>query len=94
MVTQDERTNFQTWLKQNTSLSSKPIGDVASRLARVEKMVRLNTSIPPDEFLFGLGKKAEFSGLSASVKSQLKRAYRLFHQFRNSKNACGHSSAL
>ncbi len=85
MVTQDEKQCFRTWLGRTTNLSEKVMGDIMSRLARIEKITPLHTNGGADDFLFQLGKKTEFSSLGQSVKSQLKRAYKFYHQFKGDK---------
>ena len=79
---ESERIRFCAWLKQQSDLSDNVIRDTASRLCRIEKIMPLNTNGATDDFIFRLGKKAEFSKLSQSVKSQLKRAYKLYHQYK------------
>lgn len=85
MVTQDEKQRFRAWLGRNTDLSEKAMGDVVSRLTRIEKITPLHVNGAADDFLFKLGKKSEFSSLGQAVKSQLKRAYKLYHQFKGGK---------
>jgi hypothetical protein len=82
MMTQDEKQNFRAWLKINTNLSVKGSGDVVSRLTRVEKITPIHTKANADDFLFNLGKNLDFLSLSMDVRSQLKRAYKLYSQFK------------
>ncbi len=85
MLTQDEKQRFRAWLGRSTDLSEKAMGDVVSRLTRIEKITPLHVNGAADDFLFKLGKKSEFSSLGQAVKSQLKRAYKLYHQFKGGK---------
>jgi len=83
MMVQDQMAGFRNWLKRNTKLSDKVVGDTISRLARIEKMVPIRVNVATEDFLFKLGKNTVFCNLGPSVKSQLKRAYTLYHQFCN-----------
>ena len=85
MVTQDEKQRFRAWLGRNTDLSKKAMGDVVSRLTRIEKITPLHVNGADDDFLFKLGKKSEFLSLGPAVKSQLKRSYKLYCQFKGGK---------
>lgn len=85
MMTQDEKQTFRTWLGRNTKLSEKAAGDVVSRLARIEKITPIHTKGSAEDFLFNLGKKADFADLSRDVRSQLKRAYTFYCLFKSGK---------
>jgi hypothetical protein len=85
MITQDDKYKFRAWLKQNTNLSQKAIGDVVSRINRINKIIPLHANGAADDFLFNLGKNIEFLSLRQTVKSQLKRAYKLYYQFKGGK---------
>jgi hypothetical protein len=85
MIIQDERKAFRIWLKRNTKLSDKAAGDVVSRLARIEKITPIHTQRSAEDFLFNLGKKAEYTELSRDVRSQLKRAYTFYCEFKRDK---------
>jgi len=83
MLTQNERVRFRSWLKRKTDLSDKVVSDTASRLARIATIAPLHTDVPVDEFLFRLGKNKKFCALGVEVRSQLRRAYALYHSSRN-----------
>ena len=85
MLTQDEKQRFRAWLGRNSDMSEKAVGDVVSRLTRVETITPLNVNCAVDDFLYKLGKKSEFLSLGPTVKSQLKRAYKLYHQFKGGR---------
>lgn len=85
MITQDEKHRFRSWLGCNTKLSEKAISDVVSRLTRIEKITPLHIDSAVDDFLFNLGKMSAFLNLGQAVKSQLKRAYKLYYQFKDGK---------
>lgn len=75
-----EKDHFRAWLKKNTSLSEKVIRDTVSRLGRIERITPLTTDGAAEDFLFRLGKKPAFADLGQTVKSQLRRAYNLYHK--------------
>lgn len=81
----EEKTKFRAWLKKNTDLGDATIGDTVSRLGRIERIAGLQGNMPADDFLFKLTKKKEFADLSRSVKSQLRKAYKLYCSFLSRK---------
>jgi hypothetical protein len=83
-MNEDDITAFRVWLGNNTGLSKKVIGDTVSRLRRIEKIRPIDTGKDKDVdgFLFHLGKEPSFSGFSMSVKSQLRRACKLYYEHR------------
>ncbi len=84
-MNENDKVAFRTWLKKHTKLSDKVIRDTSSRLCRVEKIIPLQTNVEADDFLFKLSKDKGFDNLSSSVKSQLKRAYRLYHEHKTGR---------
>lgn len=72
--------DFETWLIEEKSYSTRSAHDVLSRCKRSEKILhcrdRLNAY-----YLFMLQQQAEYQNLSATVKSQLKRAIALQLEF-------------
>ena len=71
---------FKTWLEENTPYSSAVIGDTVSRLRRADSILEITEE---EVYLFYLERKPEFKALSMSVKSQIKKAVRLYLTFRN-----------
>lgn len=82
MIKEDEKQRFLAWVERKKIFSKASAQDVVCRLGRVDKLTPLHTVESAEDFLFQLGKKSEFSKLGPSVKSQLKRAYKLYHQFK------------
>lgn len=68
---------FKLWLKSNTSFSERTISDTASRARRALSMIG-GANIERDDLVSALVNSREFSSLSMSVKSQLKKAISLF----------------
>lgn len=75
-----EKQIFQEWLQKNTDFTAKVIADTISRLNRIQKIRSLTVETEPEDFIFQLSKNSTFGNLKPSVKSQLKRAYNLYHQ--------------
>lgn len=74
-----EAEQFKNWLKENTSYSSPVISDTVSRLKRADGIL----SWQDDEvYLFFLERKDEYRSLSVSVRSQIKRAVKLYSNYR------------
>lgn len=80
---QIEKASFRLWLEKNTSFSKKVISDTICRLVRVEKIKPIQTKISFEDFIFQVGKEPEFNTLSPSVKSQLKRACKLYFEYKD-----------
>lgn|GEM_PF-1121999 len=75
---------FSNWLKSNKAFTDASASDVCSRLRRVLSICPMDLEAELDPNLFALGQKKEFKGLSASVKSQLKRSLKLYKEFHTS----------
>jgi hypothetical protein len=75
---------FSNWLKSDKLFTDASASDVCSRLRRVVSICPMNLDADLDSNLFALGQKKEFKGLSASVKSQLKRSVKLYKEFQSS----------
>lgn len=73
---------FRTWLANNTEFSDKVINDTVSRLRRLHSIKPIGMHLPIEDYLFDLNNFEKFHCLSRSVKSQIRRAYRLYHDFK------------
>jgi len=78
--------DFRQWLFGNTTFSEKVVRDTLSRLSRLSEITALNIEQPVDEFIFKLDQNEYFGGLSMSVRSQLKRSYKLFKEFSDGRS--------
>lgn len=75
-----ELSDFKIWLKENTNYSNPVISDIISRLKRANKILNwYNDEI----YIFRLEQSTEFKLLSTSVKSQLKKAVKLYFRYIN-----------
>lgn len=71
---------FKCWLKENTSYSNAVISDTVSRIKRADGILAWQDE---DVYLFYLERKAEYKFLSVSVRSQIKRAVKLYSDYRS-----------
>jgi len=71
---------FKTWLEANTSYSNAVISDTISRLRRADSILELTEE---EVYIFYLERKPEFKALATTVRSQIKKAVRLYLSFRN-----------
>lgn len=76
-----ERKAFRTWLRANTELADRSISDVISRTSRVMGMINPLEAESDNELEFRLKERQAFVDCSVSVRSQLKRAARLYRRF-------------
>ena len=76
---------FRAWIQQETAIRSRAVGDVCSRVRRAA------TILPPRGLLDGkaneqdLGRDPVFGRCTETVRSHIKRAVRLYLQFRASE---------
>lgn len=70
--------DFKKWLKTNTAFSDAVIGDTASRMKRADTLLQWNGE---DTYLFYLEKEQNFQALSMSVRSQIRKAVKLYTEF-------------
>ena len=70
--------SFKEWLKNNTEYSDAVIGDTASRMKRADSILEWNDT---DTYLFYLEKEQKFEILSVSVRSQMRKAVKLYSAY-------------
>ncbi|MDR2758324.1 MAG: hypothetical protein LBB78_02990 [Spirochaetaceae bacterium] len=80
----EEYSDFREWLKNTKSLSKDSATDVVSRIKRAKAIMEIDLPIDIDTLLFHFIGKPAFKNLATTVKSQLKRAIKLYKEF-NSK---------
>jgi DNA (cytosine-5)-methyltransferase 1 len=78
----DNWDSFRDWLNTGKNLSSASARDVVSRINRVNKIIVIGENDDLIDIAYKLEKTPEFSQLSGSVKSQLKRAVSFQIEFR------------
>ena len=76
-----EAEGFRTWLITNNIYSDKVVSDIVSRMRRVDNIIPWTE----DEFYqVRLERNESYSVLSVSVRSQCKRAVKLYSDYVNS----------
>jgi len=73
---------FSEWLKANTTYSDNVISDTVSRMKRADSILTWNSE---NTYLFFLEQAEEFKKLSVSVRSQIRKAVKLYADFFNEK---------
>lgn len=69
---------FKKWLQEKNKYTDASIKDIISRLRRANNMLIFRNE---DIYLFRLEQCEEFQKASVSVKSQMRRAIRLYFQY-------------
>ncbi|MEI7028394.1 DNA cytosine methyltransferase [Paenibacillus sp. y28] len=75
---------FVQWLKDEKGYTGRAAGDVLSRIRRIMRILASNSNEVYEgntDVISSLKCKEEFQGCTASVKSQLKRAQKLFDEY-------------
>ena len=70
--------SFKEWLKKNTEYSDAVIGDTISRMKRADSILEWNAA---DTYLFYLEQEQSFEILSVSVRSQIRKAVKLYSSY-------------
>lgn len=70
---------FKKWLKDNTTYSDAVISDMSSRIKRADNILEWYDE---EVYQFYLEQNEQYKTLSVSVRSQLKKAVKLYHQFK------------
>lgn len=75
---------FKKWLKENTRYSDAVISDVVSRVKRADSILAWYDE---EVYQFYLEQSEQYRHLSVSVRSQIKKAVKLYRQFLISKTS-------
>lgn len=73
---------FRKWLVENTTYSLPVISDTVSRIKRADRILEWSGE---DVYQFRLEQLEEYKKLSVSVRSQIKKAVKLYFEFRLSQ---------
>lgn len=76
----DNLKSFENWLINYKTLSARTASDTVSRVKRANRIHRLSDT-SENMYLFYLQNENEFSKLTTSVRSQIKRAVSLYYDF-------------
>ena len=71
---------FKDWLDKHTAYNSNVKKDILSRINRANS---IKPWVSEETYIFYLEKDEVFKALSCSVKSQLRKAVKLYSQFRD-----------
>ena len=71
-------TGFEHWLDANFTYTKATKSNIVSRLRRADKMLAV---VNEPVYLFNLSQCSEFTELSVTVKSQVRRAVKLYRQY-------------
>ncbi len=74
----DRFDSFKMWLDGNSTYTKATKSNIVSRLRRADKLIPV---VPDPIYLFTLSQCSEFVALSVNVKSQIRRAVRIYHQY-------------
>ena len=69
---------FKRWLKDNSAYSEAVIGDMASRVRRADSIMEWYDE---EVYQFYLEQTQQYQCLSGSVRSQIKKAVKLYREF-------------
>jgi len=79
----EEYADFLEWLQNTKFLTKNSAEDVVSRIKRAKNIMELDIPIDIETLLFHFMGKPVFKGLTITVKSQLKRAIKLYKEFKS-----------
>ena len=74
--------DFKQWLVSNTTYSNRVVSNTISRLNRADRMHPIRFE---EVYLFELEHIDEFNSLSVTVKSQIRKAVKLYFQYAKSE---------
>lgn len=69
---------FKEWLDANSEYTKETRSNIVSRLRRADKLLPI-TEDPV--YLFNLSQRSDFNALTVTVKSQIRRAVRIYHHY-------------
>lgn len=69
---------FRKWLEEKTKYTRATKSNIVSRLKRADGIIPI---VVDDVYLYKLSIQPEFQNMSVSVKSQIRRAVRLYLEF-------------
>lgn len=72
---------FKEWLKENTTYTDNVITDIISRIKRANSILSYDSS---ETYLYYMEQQEAFKNLSVSVRSQIRKAIRLYGQYEKS----------
>jgi len=78
----EEYSDFREWLQNTKLITKNSAEDVVSRIKRAKSIMEVDVPIDIETLLFHFMGKPAFKALTSTVKSQLKRAIKLYKEFK------------
>lgn len=75
--------DFKSWLENNTDYSKRTISNTVSRLRRADTILPW---FDDEVYIFRLVQSEQYKALSVTVRSQIKKAVKLYFEFIKSSN--------
>lgn len=72
---------FKDWLSDNTNYTKNVVKDIVSRVKRADNILEIGKS--ERVYFFEIEECSSYQNLSPTIKSQLKKAIRLYYQYIN-----------
>ena len=69
---------FKNWIEENTTYTKRTKSNIVSRLKRADIILPISED---SMYIFKLSQEPKFLSLTVSVKSQIRRAAKLYFQF-------------
>jgi DNA (cytosine-5)-methyltransferase 1 len=79
----DDYSDFLEWLQNTKLFTKKSAEDVVSRIKRVKCIMEIDVPVDIELLLFHFMGKPKFKTLTKTVKSQLKRAIKLYKEYKS-----------
>lgn len=76
---------FKDWLETNSEYTKATKSNIVSRLRRADKMIPV---VNEPIYFFNLSQCSEFAALSVNVKSQIRRAVKIYYQYLENEVCC------
>ena len=71
--------DFREWIDENTTYTNSTKSNIVSRMKRADGILEISDD---PIYLYKLSQKTEFLKLTVSVKSQVRRAVKLYFQYK------------
>ena len=79
----DHKALFVDWLQKEKKYTPRAAGDVLSRVNRANRIYPLDKPFIPNDYISQLIENDEYVNMSVNVQSQIKRAIKLYSEYRN-----------
>lgn len=76
-------TNFRLWLDNTTDYTKATKSNIVSRLKRADRILPISAT---PSYIFFLSESSEFQELTVSVKSQIRKAVRIYLKYKEGES--------